>query len=105
MLVTAISRNDGEGWRLESPAGFGNEASLHDLVEQTPQLLPLSGSPAITVLGREVRLGGGYADLVAIEAPGRLVVIEVKLAHNSEARRAVVSHVPGDWEHSSTSTE
>jgi hypothetical protein len=66
---------------------------LHDLVEQAPQMLPLAGSPRLTVLGREVRLGSGYADLVAVESTGRLVVIEVKLAGNSEARRAVVAQV------------
>jgi RecB family endonuclease NucS len=56
-------------------------------------MLPLSGSPRLTVLGREVRLGAGYADLIAVESSGRLVVIEVKLADNAEARRAVVAQV------------
>jgi hypothetical protein len=45
----------------------------------------------MVVVGREVSLGGGYADLVAVEPSGRLVVIEVKLARNAEARRAVVA--------------
>jgi hypothetical protein len=44
-------------------------------------------------VGREVPLGGGYADLLAVEASGRLGMIEVKLARNSEARRAVVAQV------------
>jgi len=66
---------------------------MHDLVEQTPQLLPLAGAPQITVLGREVGLGGGRADLIAVESSGRLVIIEVKLSASSEARRAVVAQV------------
>jgi hypothetical protein len=66
---------------------------LHDLVEQAPQMLPLAGSPRLTVLGREVRLGSGYADLLAVESTGRLVIIEVKLAGNTESRRAVVAQV------------
>lgn len=66
---------------------------MHDLVEKTPQMLPLAGSPELTVLGREVRLGSGYADLLAVESSGRLVIIEVKLAANAEARRAVVAQV------------
>jgi hypothetical protein len=45
------------------------------------------------VIGREVWLGGNKADLVAIEATGRPCIIEVKLAANSEARRAVVAQV------------
>jgi hypothetical protein len=56
-------------------------------------MLPLAGSPRLTILGREVRLGAGYADLLAVESSGRLVIIEVKLAGNAESRRAVVAQV------------
>ena len=56
-------------------------------------MLPLAGSPRLTVLGREVRLGAGSADLLAVESSGRLVIIEVKLAGNAESRRAVVAQV------------
>jgi hypothetical protein len=66
---------------------------LHDLVQKAPQMLPLAGSPRLTVLGREVRLGTGSADLLAVESTGRLVIIEVKLAENAESRRAVVAQV------------
>lgn len=92
--MTAIWASDSnEGWRLLTSSSFSAERSLHDLVEKTPQILPLSGSPRITVLGREVRLGGGYADLLAVESSGQLVLVEVKLADNSESRRAVVAQV------------
>lgn len=91
--MSAIWKNDGDGWRLAAPAGFSLEADLHDLVAESPQLLPLAGSPSITVVGREVRLGNGWADLLAVEASGRPVVIEVKLRNNAEARRAVVAQV------------
>jgi hypothetical protein len=33
-------------------------------------MLSLAGSPRLTVLGREVRLGAGYADLLAVESSG-----------------------------------
>jgi hypothetical protein len=45
------------------------------------------------MLGREVTLGSGSADLVAVETSGRPVVIEIKLGRNAEARRAVVAQV------------
>ena len=45
------------------------------------------------MLGREIPLGGGYADLLAVEPSGRLVLVEVKLASNAEARRAVVAQI------------
>ncbi len=35
----------------------------------------------------------GYADVLAVEASGRPVIIEVKLTRNAEARRATVSQV------------
>ena len=91
--MTAIWQNDGTSWHLLVPTGFPNEATLHDLVEQAPHLLPLAGSPRLIVIGREVQLGNGYADLIAIEPAGRLAVIEIKLARNAEARRAVIGQV------------
>ena len=91
--MTAIWRNDGDGWSVSTPTGFADEAELHRLVEEVPELLPLAGSPGLVVIGREVPLAAGFADLIAVETTGRLVVVEVKLAKNSEARRAVVAQV------------
>lgn len=91
--MIALWKKDGPQWQVMSPTGFPDEATLHGLVERDPYLLPLAGSPRIAIVGREVRLGTGYADLVAVEEEGRLVVIELKLARNAEARRAVVAQV------------
>jgi RecB family endonuclease NucS len=91
--MTAIWQNDGTGWHLLVPTGFPNEATLHNLVEQAPHLLPLAGNPQLIVVGREVQLGNGFADLIAIEPNGRIAVIEIKLARNAEARRAVIAQV------------
>jgi hypothetical protein len=91
--MTSIWVSSGEGWDLLPPTGFPDERTLHALVERSPELLPLAGGPQLVVLGREVPLGGGYADLLAVEPPGRLVLIEVKLAANAEARRAVVAQI------------
>jgi hypothetical protein len=92
--VTEIwSSGPGGQWSPLKPAAYPAEAALHDLVQKAPQMLPLAGSPRLAVLGREVRLGTGSADLLAVESTGRLVVIEVKLAENAESRRAVVAQV------------
>ena len=88
-----LFRSDGTGWQLLATTGFPGEAALHTLVEQAPQILPLAGSPRLIILGREVLLGIGSADLIAVEPTGRLAIIEVKLARNSEARRAIVAQV------------
>jgi alkylated DNA nucleotide flippase Atl1 len=89
--LTALWEHDGTEWQLIAPTGFMDERGLQSLVEEAPQMLPLSGSPELVVVGREVQLGSGYADLLAVESSGRLAVIEVKLARNAEARRAVVA--------------
>lgn len=91
--MTAIWRRGDEGWTIAAPATFDDEAALHDLIAEAPEILPLAGSPSLAVLGREVYLGGNSADLIAVETTGRLVIIEVKLAKNSEARRAVVAQI------------
>jgi hypothetical protein len=92
--MTAIWGSGPDGrWHTLEPASYQAEAQLHDLVESAPQMLPLAGSPRLTVLGREVRLGTGSADLLAVESTGRVVIIEVKLAGNAESRRAVVAQV------------
>jgi hypothetical protein len=91
--VTSIWVQDSERWKLLAPVGFPDEAALHQLIESAPELLPLAGAPRLVVLGREVQLGGGYADLLAVEHWGRLTLVEVKLARNAEARRAVVAQI------------
>lgn len=91
MQPAVWAENSLSEWELLRAVGFGDEAALHDLVEANPALLPLSGSPQLVVLGREVSLGTGYADLIAVEPTGRLVVIEVKLQYNPGSKGAIVS--------------
>ncbi len=91
--MSSIWRNDGKQWRLLSPSGFIDEKALHDLVEGAPQILPLAGTPNLVIVGREVRLGSGLSDLIAVEESGRIAVIEVKLSRNAEARRAIVAQI------------
>jgi RecB family endonuclease NucS len=90
--MTGIWMENVGGWSLQSPQAFENEKALHDMVLGTPELLPLSGSPRLTVIGREVMVStGGRVDVLAVEPDGRPVLIEVKLRNNSESRRAVIA--------------
>lgn len=50
------------------------EKHLEDWIEQDPALV----QSGLTIVGRQVRLSSGIADLLAIDAQGRWVVIEVK---------------------------
>ena len=72
MWGSTLPEWDTEGWRTMPPTGFPAEAALHGIVEEAPNLLPLSGTPQLTMIGREVPLGSGYADLVAVEGSNRL---------------------------------
>ena len=78
-------------WRpLLGATGFVSEADLHGLIEQTPDMLPLAGRPTLAVVGKEVVCGRERADLVAVEVDtGRPVIIEVKLAANTDRRQAL----------------
>lgn len=91
--MTSIWSEADDGWELLAPTGFADEKTLQDLVLRAPGMLPLGGDPTLVVLGREVRLGTGYVDVLAIEPSGRPVLIEVKLRNNAESRRAVVAQV------------
>ena len=55
--MTGIWTNRGNGWKLDVPQAFKDEASLHRLIQENPNLLPLAGSPRLMVLGSEVQLG------------------------------------------------
>lgn len=70
--MAAIWQNDGTRWKPLSPTTFPDKATLHDLIENSPQLLPLAGQPRVIIVGREVQLGSGFADLIGIEPSGRV---------------------------------
>ena len=93
MAIPGIWVSHDRGWEQREPQGFPDEATLHRLIAETPEMLPLAGAPSLVILGSEVQLGSGYADLLGVESSGRPVIIEVKLASNAEARRAVVAQL------------
>lgn len=91
--MPAIWTQKDNQWRPLEAEPYANEQDLHDLIARAPHLLPLSGRPELLVVGTEVQLGAGRADVLAVQADGRVVVIEVKLGRNAEARRAVVAQI------------
>lgn len=102
--MTGIWRKDGDKWSLAAASDYQNEEELHDRIVEAPEMLPLSGQPEVVAAYREVPLGGGSADVLAFEASGRPVVIEVKLSRNAEAKRAVVAQTLAyaAWLHGTT---
>jgi RecB family endonuclease NucS len=84
------AKDGNDRWRPLTATGFVSEADLHSLIEQTPAMLPLAGTPTLAVVGKEVNCGRERADLLAIEIDtGRPVIIEVKLAANTDRRQAL----------------
>ena len=92
--MTAIWSRDGEEWSLLPPVGFPDERTLHTLVEEAPQLLPLAGLRRSSSWGARCALVQATPIWIRrVEPNGRVVVVEVKLAENSDARRAVVAQI------------
>lgn len=91
--MSGIWTKTDRGWQAALPQRFKLEKDLHDLVAANVGMLPLAGSPRLYVLGRQVQLGRGFADLLAVEASGRPVIAEVKLEKSTEAKRAIVSQI------------
>lgn len=91
--MSSLWGKHGTSWELLKPQPFPDEATLHSLIEEAPQMLPLLGDPRLTIVGREVYLAGNYIDLMAVEDSGRLAIIEIKLKKSVEARRAVVAQI------------
>jgi hypothetical protein len=91
--MTAIWQNDGTGWRLSAPVGFPDEQTLHDLVEETPQILPLAGNPRLVVVGKEVGLGNGYADIVAVE---RIAPVQIGQGNSTREVSDELLEAPAD---------
>lgn len=91
-----IDQPDGTWGALES-TGFAAESELQALVFRSIGMLPLAGEPVVVPLVREMEVPftKGQVDVVAVESDGTLVLIEVKLAKSSEARKAVVSQLLG----------
>lgn len=77
---------------------FDSEQELENLIAEHPELLADDGdadeaqAPALFFVAKQLRLpGAGKLDLLFVTNDGLLVVVEVKLAKNNEARREVVA--------------
>ncbi len=83
--------------RLVRLRPFRDEKELQDLLEATPEAIPLEDADPeaapLTPIGREVGVESGAMDLLYADALGVLTVVETKLISNPQARREVVAQV------------
>ncbi len=105
--MTDIWQKFGDTWTRVGPSDFQDEDELHDRIIEAPEMLPLSGQPKLVFAGKKVRIGGGEADVLAVDTEGRPTIIEVKLKKNPESRRAVVAQTLAyaAWLHGATVEE
>jgi hypothetical protein len=85
-----IRSGDGN-WSEPSLTGYENEASLQQLIDEHPSLIP--GVSERAVACREFSSGVGPADVVILDESGDVTLIECKLTTNPQVRREIVGQV------------
>ena len=78
-------------------APFDSEGQLHRAIAQHPEVLPAEdvGLGPLVVLANELDLGAGPMDLLAVDARGRLAIVEFK--RGTEKIRMFVRSSPKSW--------
>lgn len=73
---------------------FTLERHLEEAVASFPNLLAADGDPPLAVVRQQVSLpSAGTLDILLVNADGLPIVVEAKLARNSQSRREVVGQV------------
>ena len=81
---------------IMSEVSADNEAQLHDIVKETPELLPSDEfgiSGPLLVVGREISLQSGYADLLCVSSNGDLIIVELKTGPQNADFRKVLAQL------------
>lgn len=93
-----LIRPDGQAPQLERihlGAGMYSEQWLQDLVHAVPSILPIAdiepGFGEAIAVAREVPCGHGFIDNLLLTPAGEIILVEVKLWRNMQARREVVA--------------
>lgn len=86
-----LVRRVDSGASVVSEAVLPDEARLHAALAEHAELLPTAELDLgrCVVLGREVHLEAGRADLVLLDDRGQVAIVEVKNAGNPDVRRVV----------------
>lgn len=90
-----IVRNTGA---VVSPTVLAQELDLQNAIQQFPALFNLvtelvGQKTPLFLIGRELNLGAGPMDFLAVDVVGTLYIIETKLAKNPELRRTVIGQI------------
>ncbi|RAN76316.1 hypothetical protein B5P43_23635 [Bacillus sp. SRB_336] len=84
-------RHEEKGWREPASRGYENENALQQILHAHPTLVPGVAEQAVAC--REFQSGVGRADVVILDALGKLTLVECKLAANPEVSREVIGQI------------
>lgn len=85
-------------WQVVNSAKFKLEEELHNLLYESPDVLPLADlnpeANPIDFFIKEAGLpGSGHTDLIGFDKYGNIVIVECKLAKNAEIKRKVIGQI------------
>lgn len=86
-----LIRSNGSEWIEPESSAYKNEAHLQEILASDPSQIP--GVEAGALSATELTTDGGYVDVCVVGRDGSIVVVECKLATNSERRRMVIGQV------------
>ncbi len=88
-----LVRQKGSKWQRADDVVFADETQLQKMLYESPELISLNDQhPAVFI--REAGLpGSGYTDLLGVDVDGNILIVETKLAKNSEIRRKVIGQI------------
>jgi len=92
-LMSILVKNGSSKWEKASEEPFSNEVELQELLYASPELIEREDDGQI-VFTRESSLpGSGSTDLIGVASNGDILLVETKLAKNTEIRRKVIGQI------------
>ncbi len=94
-----LMRNgESKEWKPVGSAPYGAERELHELLANTPSLVPVDElqvdtSPLVVGVKEFGLPGSGATDKIAFNPDGNIALIECKLASNPEVKRKVIGQI------------
>ena len=85
-------------WQVVNSAKFKLEKELHNLLYNSPDVLPLAdlnpeANPVAFFIKEAGLPGSGHTDLIGFDKDGNIVIVECKLAKNTEIKRKVIGQI------------
>lgn len=91
--MSVLVKTGEANWLRASQAAFVDESALQQLLYNAPEIIEWENHGQV-IFTKEASLpGSGYTDLIGVADNGDILLVETKLAKNSEIRRKVIGQV------------